>query len=214
MQREPRLTKRERRAANIPENEVISWKLGGRTVPVPYVAAWSSEYPVMQVRPEPLMGGRLALFRGGGRRGEGEPLFGKMDVGRQRRCILRGICQVCGEPIEGPRWVALLMEKANLPGVGDLDVVREPPACTLCMRTALRVCPGLRRDQPLIVEPTRTSTLITLTVPPIGGRGPLNVVGPEMDDPKLEDTVVGYLKLVVHGIQQRFEMRDFLLRFS
>lgn len=192
---------------------MISRPFRGRVLPVPYVAMWTSEMPNYIVRPEPLLGGRRALFRETGKRGEGEPVFGKMEVGRQRACILRGLCQVCAEPIEGPRWMALLVEHASLPDGQELPAVREPATCTLCMRTSLRLCPGLRRIRPVIVEPLQTTTLITLTTPPPNGCGPLTDEVPVLPAEQLQDAVIGYLKIVVQRVRQRLTTQDFLARF-
>lgn len=210
MKRAPRQTKSERRAARAaPESDVFSFPLHGRDVPVPYVALWTSEAPDVEVRPEPLLGGKPALFKAGGRRGEGEPLFAKMEIGRQRLCMIRGLCQVCADPIEGPRWVAMLVEART--GDTEHPVLREPPACTLCMRTSLRLCPGLRRTRPLIVEPGQTRLIYAMTLPPLGGRGPLTEDGPELEQPA-ESAVVGMAKLVVCSMRRRYEVGDFLAR--
>ncbi|RTL26935.1 MAG: hypothetical protein EKK55_06935 [Rhodocyclaceae bacterium] len=150
MRRPPRLTRREQRLAAIPETERIEADLGGARVPVPFVASWSSELPNFTVHADPVVGGRRSLFRGGGRRGEGRPVFGKMDPGRQRLCVVRGLCQVCAGVIEGPAWLAMLLERATFQG-RSLPVVREPAACTRCMAQALALCPGLRRSRPLII---------------------------------------------------------------
>lgn len=197
----------------MPEDEVLSRPFRGRVLPVPYVAMWTSEMPNYRVRPEPLLGGRRALFRGSGRRGEGEPVFGKMEVGRQRLVILRGLCQVCAEPIEGPRWMSLIVEHASLPSGQELPAVREPATCTLCLRTSLRLCPGLRRIRPIIVEPLQTTTLMTLTTPPLGGFGPLTEGGPELDGARIEDAVIGYLKIIVQRVKRRLTTDEFLARY-
>lgn len=65
--------------------------------------------------------------------------MGKMSEVRQRECWLKGLCQVCGDPIEGARFVA--------GGLWDQPVMsfafREPWCDIECMRYALQVCPGL-----------------------------------------------------------------------
>jgi hypothetical protein len=214
MKRAPKPTKRERQAERLAhEGEPITAKLGQREVPVPFVASWSSEMPDFRVRPEPLIQGKPAIFRGGGRRGEGTPIFGKMDPGRQRLCVLRGLCQVCSKPIVGTPWMALFLEDADLDGE-TISVVREPAACTECMAVALQLCPGLRRKRPRVVEPGQTTTLITLTIPPVGGFGPLVEGGPELEAPRIEDAVVGYLKLRIHTVRQHFTPDEFLRRFT
>jgi hypothetical protein len=70
---------------------VIRWG----NLPVPYVAAWSSEARII-VRPDPLLSGAPGLFRDG-RRGEGRPLFGKMSEARVRRVVREQRCQVCAQ---------------------------------------------------------------------------------------------------------------------
>jgi hypothetical protein len=54
---------------------------------------------------------------------------------------------------------------------------------------------------------------MTLTIPPVGGFGPLVEGGPELVDPKVEDAVIGYLKLRVQTARQHFTPADFLRRF-
>lgn len=83
-----------------------------------------------------------------------EPDMGHMGEERQRVCMLSGICQVCGHPIKGTRWMA--------GGVGDRPLAsfafREPPCCTKCMTFAIQVCPGLirgRRAEELVVVRVR-----------------------------------------------------------
>ncbi len=211
MNRTPRVTKREQKAARpIPESERYTIRFDGRDVAVPFVAAWSSELPNVRVAPEPLLGGRKALFRGSGRRGEGRPILGKMDMGRQRLCMLRQICQVCAQPIRDQAWHVLLEDPAKILGGRAALAVREPPACTSCMTLSLQICPGLRRDRPRIVAAKRTTMLITQTIPPIGGFGPLLPDGPELDGARIEDTIAGYLKVVIDEILVSYSPEAFL----
>lgn len=213
MKRQPRQTKRESKALwTPPESELYSISMAGHNVTVPYVAAWSSEMPDLRVAPEPLINGVPALFRARGKRGDGKPVLGKMDVGRQRLCVLKKLCQVCASPINGPAWYALLEEHILLDGGMSAYAVREPAACTNCMVAALRVCPGLQRDEPRIVWPQRIATLVTMTIPPIGGVGPLLPNGPELPNPP--PPVVGYLKVVVDDFRVDLSPTQFIRSFG
>lgn len=215
MKRQPRQTKRELKALrSIPESELFTIAFAGRTVPVPYVASWSSEMPDLRVAPEPLINGKPALFRANGRRGEGKPVLGKMDMGRQRLCILRGLCQVCANPIVGMAWHVLLEEHALLDNGVTVRAVREPAACTACMVLSLQVCPGLRRDRPRIVWARKKVTLVTMTTPPIGGVGPLLPDGPELVNQRREDAVIGYLKVILDDLMANLSPDEFIQRFA
>jgi hypothetical protein len=209
MKRLPTLTKRERKAANVPENQrfTIMWR-GVETV-VPYVAAWSSELPNFRVAPDPFVGNVPALFRGSGRRGEGKPMLGKMDVARQRLCVEKRLCQVCASPLQGLGWCVHLEELTHLEGTF-VQALSEPAACARCMATALMVCPGLerRRPRPPIVRPARITKLMQRMIPPPGGFGLLPA-----EDPKarytMADTVLGYLKIVIDEVEEAYSFGDF-----
>ena len=109
------------------------------TVPVPYVAAWSSETTPV-VRADPLLHGDAGIFRNG-RRGEGRPILGKMDEARTRRVVIGRLCQVCARPLGAEGYVAdIPMGRA-----GRFPLVHEPPACRRCLTVALARCPGLER---------------------------------------------------------------------
>lgn len=211
MNRESKPTRRETKALRpIPENERHTILMGGVDIPVPYVAAWSSEFPNVKVAPEPLLGGKPALFRASGRRGEGKPVLGKMDLGRQRLCIIRGVCQVCGGQIVGPAWYVQLEEHAVLVDGRTVFAIREPAACTHCMLVSLQVCPALQSLKPRIISVKRSILLKTLTIPPIGGVGPLKEDGPELVNASVENAVVGYLKVVPVELDASYSTEAFI----
>jgi hypothetical protein len=119
----------------------MSVNIHWRSIPVPYIAAWTDERDVY-VSEDRNAGGRLAVFRNG-RRGAGEPLFGKMDESRQREVIARRRCQVCRVKLDGGPAFAL---DINYNAVTDgSPVIQEPPVCWTCARLALTICPGNRR---------------------------------------------------------------------
>ncbi len=110
---------------------------------VPYVASWSSEQPA-RVLIDPHAGDNYAVFCGG-RRGEGRPVFGKMDYARQRQCVDRKLCQVCREKMF--RMFALQVIPSWLvEGAVKFPLLTEPCICAGCARYALEHCPGLKRD--------------------------------------------------------------------
>jgi hypothetical protein len=215
MKRLPTLTKRERKASrSVPEGERITMCWRGRDITVPYVAVWTSEQPNFRVAPDPMVKGRPALFRGSGKRGVGSPVLGKMDPARQRICVIRGLCQVCAKPLEGNGWFALFMEQVSLVDGREAVAVREPAACAECMALSVAVCPGLKRGSPLIVQARKRTLLMTLTVPPIGGFGPLTEDGPELKGATLEKTVVGYMKVVLGDLSASYSLSDFAKAFD
>jgi hypothetical protein len=125
---------------------VIHW---GK-LPVPYVAAWSSE-DTLSIRKDPLIGGRLALFRNG-RRGLIRPMFGQMDESRVRRVVTQRLCQICAQPWKREAYVLDTMF-GRTGKQGERPILNEPPSCLKCFDVALALCPGIRRqlDKPKVL---------------------------------------------------------------
>jgi hypothetical protein len=158
---------------DVPEPDTLEHVLrsaGG--LPVPYVAAWSSENDRQIVRPCPLVQGKPAFFSGG-RRGDGDPVFGEMEPSRQRHCVIKRRCQVCN----GRASEQLLVDgrgtsHSTLVGGAWLKVVLEPWVCAPCLVYALRVCPGLvtksAYQQIQILEVRRAVPVAVLTRHPDG----------------------------------------------
>jgi hypothetical protein len=139
-------------------------------LPVPHVAAWSSE-ETDRLERDPYLA-RLgyyqpAVFCGGGQ-GIGRAILGEMTPERQRRAMLDRRCQVCdvelGErrrpnpPWRWPLWLADIRifgtdERGDVGNDigGQTIVVRrrrvplvlEPWSCEDCLAYAIQVCPGL-----------------------------------------------------------------------
>lgn len=136
----------------------------GHGFTVPYMAMWSEEeeLPLKVVeRPgrgiglaDEMMGDRdrygVLWLRVTSRPGVGRPRFGVMHSSRQRRAMLRMLCQVCGQPADsdddGTLWL-LPNYHEDRPGWPDGFVFAEPPICLPCARLSVRVCPALRRDR-------------------------------------------------------------------
>jgi hypothetical protein len=108
-------------------------------LPVPYVAAWSSETGIA-IRTDVLAGHRPAIYRTG-ERGKGVPMFGKMDESRVRRVIIERLCQVCARPLGDTGYVVDSIK-------GEMDrrpLLSEPLSCLRCFNVALALCPGIAR---------------------------------------------------------------------
>lgn len=160
-------------------------------LPVPHVAAWSSER-TMRIANDPNIGGNHPTLFSNGAQGEGEPVLGQMDVARQRTVVVHGRCQVCNVKLPArDRFVVTLWEK--LPD--GTRLVREPWACTTCLAFALRVCPGLlgaRRTAGLdVVRMTHWTTPLALTS--VAGLVADGLLDPSPDYPEL---VYGYAKII------------------
>jgi hypothetical protein len=138
-------------------------------LPVPFVAAWSSEITI-RIEPDPVIGGRPALFRSG-RRKDGTPKFGKMDESRVRFVMAQRRCQVCAESLRGVGYVVDTIKGS----VGRDPLLSEPLACLRCFRVAVALCPGiptLRESARAIVVRCTSYDLIAATVAPFEGGDP------------------------------------------
>lgn len=79
--------------------------------------------------------------------GVGKPLFEKLHPLRQRRAMVRLLCQVCAQPADrnkdGHLW--LLPEQPSYePQWPEGVPVTLPPLCVPCARLSVRMCPALR----------------------------------------------------------------------
>jgi hypothetical protein len=173
--------------------------------PIPHVAAWSSE-ATNDVRYE--AGFELPMLFSTGRKGEGEPLLGEMEIARQRDAFVRGRCQVCAAflPRRGARWIVGYAEATP-----DGPMIREPWGCPECLAYALAVCPGLigaHRQQPLRVYQL-TSWTLALTVTSLAGLRGDGKLEPSVRLEEVGDRAYGYAKLVPgHG--KAFTREEFL----
>ncbi|GHE80241.1 hypothetical protein GCM10014715_39540 [Streptomyces spiralis] len=124
--------------------------------PVPYIAAWSSEtVPLPQVYAAPDGLGLVGHARDtdgvlwkpfGLRLGMGRPEYGTVHGPRQRRCMRRLLCQVCGQPADrdeqGVLW--LLEDDRDEDWWPEDQVTTHPPVCRPCAGLAARMCPHLQ----------------------------------------------------------------------
>lgn len=128
-----------------------------RRLPVPHVAAWSSEVWGVARAEHHLPGWPLALFCRG-RQGRGRPMFDVVNEERQRRAVLLGRCQVCDGhlPLTHGPTVGYTRPYGWLPratvereSVGRLEdgtpVTHEPLCCQPCAAWVAVHCCDLRR---------------------------------------------------------------------
>jgi hypothetical protein len=134
--------------------------LGGGAV-VPYIVQWSGEELLLSGLVQRSGGGigyvdetlmdrdewGVLWARTASRIGVGKPLFKDLHPLRQRRAMLRLLCQVCAQPADwneqGHLW--LLPEQPSYePGWPEDVPVTLPPLCLPCARLSVRMCPALR----------------------------------------------------------------------
>lgn len=105
------------------------------------------------------------------RPGQGRPEFGQVHPLRQRRAMLRLLCQVCAGPAnrtaEGVLWLVRDYDE-DWPNWPERMAITEPPVCLPCARLAMRACPALRRG---------AAAFRARRFPIIGVRGGLYTVG-------------------------------------
>lgn len=136
---------------------------GKRRIVAPYVTSWSEEVdaPGRVVERRGLPGIGYADESLGDRDANGvlwsrtafapgveRPVFGRVHPMRQRRAMLRLLCQVCAGPADrnddGVLWL-LRDFRDDWPGWPENMGIIEPPVCVDCVRLSLRVCPALRK---------------------------------------------------------------------
>jgi hypothetical protein len=179
-----------------------------RGLPVPWVAVWSAESVAVKAnidssgRFDPTNlprgvtrgpGGLVMLSMGNQGQGKGVPDFGATQSFRQRSCMTRPRCQVCGRVIEGtPYWIIPDRDETKLrwdpvaapPGT---TWTKQPPVCVLCRDTAPDWCPALRR---VGYDTQRATSRIVAYTGSAFTRGVWADVWAELDDPGLKDRVL------------------------
>lgn len=125
--------------------------------PVPWVVPWTAEWINPSDVPVQWLGDRITLGQPdverdslgalwqpvGNARGDGEPVWADVHIGRQRLAMRQGRCQVCAVPLDRQRtpW---LFEKAEFDDLAVHTFTDTPPTCESCWPTAQRLCPHLR----------------------------------------------------------------------
>jgi len=182
--------------------------VAGRPVIAPYVTAWSAEKDPPYVVIERPGGGIAYLdetfadrdrngvlwFRTPFRPGQGRPEFGRVHPMRQRRTMLRLLCQVCAGPADrtddGVLWL-LQDHRDDWPSWPNGMGVTEPPICLPCVRMSVRMCPTLRRG---------AAAVRAQTFPVAGVRGTLyrgsQPVAVGAASVPLDDPAIGWVRAV------------------
>jgi hypothetical protein len=130
-----------------------------RPIVAPYVTAWTAEHD-LPYRLITVPGAGIAYadetaadrdhngilwWRTASRPGEGQPVFGLVHPDRQRRAMLRLLCQVCAGPADqtndGVLWL-LQDHRGDWPGWPNGMGVTEPPICHSCVRQSRRRATG------------------------------------------------------------------------
>lgn len=163
-------------------------------VPVPYVAALSSDLPPVEddlcvevprngvphiayMKPRPgdrdahgNLWGRVTRVPGG------RILFEQMDPVRQRQCMEGLLCQVCARPAEREGGTLFIEWQHADDRSMQLNRIRTdmPPLCPPCAALSLRHCSFLRRDQTVVLLRVRKSV-------PCGVAGTVYRVTPGLD---------------------------------
>lgn len=139
-----------------------------RSQPVPWITRWSSElhpqrHDIVVRRREDDPEALVAKYREGpenrdkfgvlwqreGIRRGGEPQYKNVNTYRQRTCMLKGRCQVCGRvirerpvewlmPVDTIRWIERDGERVAL--------TTNSPSCVECRDLALDLCPNLKAN--------------------------------------------------------------------
>jgi hypothetical protein len=139
-----------------------------RGLPVPYVNAWGAEDPArVRIAYDRHVRG-IAVFHD--EDPDGQPDFTRQDMGRQRECIIGGLCQVCARPVA---WANRYLVFAALSiavidfGGREMPVITEPWLCRDCCAYAVQVCPALirrRRDEEMAVVRVTSPSQVRIIV--------------------------------------------------
>jgi len=183
--------------------------VAGRPVVAPYVTAWSGEKDPPYVVVERPGGGGIAYldetftdrdrngvlwFRTPFRPGQGRPEFGRVHPLRQRRTMLRLLCQVCAGPADrtddGVLWL-LKDHREDWPSWPEGMGVTEPPICLPCVRTSVRICPALREGAAVV----RVRSFPLAGVRGTLYRGPRPIAVGAVSVP-LDDPMIGWVRAV------------------
>lgn len=131
-----------------------------RGFPVPYVAEWTDEGPDANLRRDDVRFARLDLREWGspyesvvvldpkGEQGKGAARLARLHPGRQRECLLRRLCQVCGLKAD-PKETLVFVGGLRKDG---LVAFREPGMHRRCAAFALFACPGINRSDVVVIE--------------------------------------------------------------
>ena len=79
--------------------------------------------------------------------GAGKPEFSKPHMNRQRECIARGLCDLCGKSLKASTKVSLSHARPVPHSAAGWEILQvEPLLHRRCAAESLRYCPSLKRD--------------------------------------------------------------------
>jgi hypothetical protein len=112
--------------------------------PVPWTVAWEYED---QYYPGTCPEFNLPAIRqvDEGLPHKGRPRFGEPHNDRQRKCVAKGLCDLCAKPLKNDTKISLSNFLKGVPITTQLRCV-EPLLHVDCARTSLQHCPALRRQ--------------------------------------------------------------------
>ncbi|MEV3980813.1 hypothetical protein [Nonomuraea sp. NPDC049758] len=88
-----------------------------------------------------------ALWHRHGLSRSGRPLWKLVNTGRQRRCMLHMLCQVCGRSaVDDEGRISWLMPEPPGASAAGQPFTHVPPTCSPCIPTARLLCPRLRPE--------------------------------------------------------------------
>jgi hypothetical protein len=148
-----------------------------RGLPVPYINRWGGEdLGRVTIDYDPHVRQRAAFLDDSQ---EPAPDFTAQNMGRQRHCMVAGLCQVCARPVPWSRRNLLIapnsVEQVKVEG-RVVPVVFEPWLDDRCTEIATKWCPALirrRREEQLTVIPVRSQRDARLVVSTGWFEGPL-----------------------------------------
>lgn len=129
--------------------------------PVPWVTRWSGEVNEEPYSLSIISGPKLRvgyktgvenreesglLWQKEGINRAGEPQYSQINTYRQRMCMAKTLCQVCGKRIND-HPIEWLMPRESLDLSDDGALTFSPPTCAACIPTALSLCPYLKTHE-------------------------------------------------------------------
>lgn len=151
-----------------------------RGIPVPYINLWGAEDVDRLTIAHDQHVGRPGVFLDDA--AELMPDFTRQNMGRQRECMMAGLCQVCARPVPWRRRLLVLasMSVETVEVDGRMQpVITEPWLDARCAEFALTHCPDLirrGRDEKLDLVAITAREQTTMTVSTGWIEGPLQAL--------------------------------------
>lgn len=130
-------------------NQLKHLRRDRRGLPVPFVNRWGKGEHLLRLKVEfdPFVGGPAVFYED---ELEPEPDFTAQNFGRQRACVIGGLCQVCARKLAWHERNVVISsvstEQVTTPGpIHGGVVITEPWLCDFCCTFAMEVCPALIR---------------------------------------------------------------------